>query len=249
MATTESPYPQTGYEQAALHTDRRATLGERQRLAVLLLGFLLLGFWFSMATPPFETPDELFHYAFVRHIAQGNGLPVQEPNVTAPWAQEGSQAPLYYLLVGWLTRGIDHRDFGALSVRNPRANIGDPLFPGNKNFMLYSAADHPLVGANLALHIGRWVSLVLGLVTLWCTYLTVRLATPPQPSPGSGGSGDRGGEPLVPPPAWERGGGDKKLAATTPPQPFTPPQPAPGRGGSSDRGGAMAVPPPGWGRV
>ncbi|MCB0062861.1 MAG: hypothetical protein KDE19_12125, partial [Caldilineaceae bacterium] len=122
------------------------------------------------------TPDEVYHYAFVRHIAQGNSLPVQQPDVDAPWEQEGSQAPLYYLLVGWLTRGIDQSDFAALSVRNPRANIGDPLFPGNKNFMLYSAADHPRRGANLALHVGRWVSLVLGLVTLWCAYLTVQLA-------------------------------------------------------------------------
>ncbi|HRW04396.1 MAG TPA: DUF2142 domain-containing protein [Caldilineaceae bacterium] len=143
---------------------------------LLLLGFLLLGFWYSLATPPFETPDELYHYGFVRHIAQGNWLPVQQANVESPWEQEGSQAPLYYLLVGWLTRGIDQSDFAAINVRNPRANIGDPLFPGNKNFMLYSAASHPLRGANLALHVGRWLSLLLGLVTLWCTYATVQLA-------------------------------------------------------------------------
>lgn len=145
-------------------------------LALILAGFAALTFWYSMATPPFETPDEVYHYAFIRHIAQGNSLPVQQPEVEAPWEQEGSQAPLYYLLVGWLTRGIDQSDFPTLSVRNPRANIGDPLFPGNKNFMLYSATDYPLQATNLALHVGRWVSLVLGVVTLWCTYLTVRLA-------------------------------------------------------------------------
>jgi len=151
---------------------------------LLFIGFLLLGFWYSMATPPFETPDELYHYAFVRHIAQGNWLPVQQADVESPWEQEGSQAPLYYLLVGWLTSGIDQSDFAAISIHNPRANIGDPLFPGNKNFMLYSAAIHPLRGANLALHIGRWVSLMLGVVTLWCTYATAKLAFEDRPRLG-----------------------------------------------------------------
>jgi hypothetical protein len=126
--------------------------------------------------PPFETPDEVFHYTFARHLAQGNPLPIQNPEVEAPWEQEGSQAPLYYWLVGRLTAGIDQGDFENIAVRNPRANIGDPLFPGNKNFMLYSAADWPLVGANLALHVGRWLSLLLGALTLWLIYLTARLA-------------------------------------------------------------------------
>lgn len=147
----------------------------------VILLFLGIGFWYSLVVPPFETPDELFHYAFARHLAQGHPLPVQNPDIDAPWEQEGSQAPLYYLLVGWLTSGIDQSDFAQLSVRNPRANIGDPLFPGNKNFMLYSAADRPLIGSNLALHVGRWFSLLLGALTLLFTYLTARLVFPGSP--------------------------------------------------------------------
>ncbi len=152
------------------------------RLAALLVGFLLIGLWYSLVVPPFEAPDEPFHYAFARHLAAGNGLPVQNPEVEAPWEQEGSQAPLYYWLVGRLTAAIDQADFEQIGVHNPRANIGDPLFPGNKNFMLYSSVDWPLVGANLALHVGRWFSLFLGLVTLLCTYFTARLAFAEQPA-------------------------------------------------------------------
>lgn len=144
-------------------------------LSILAL-FLGIGLWYSLATPPFETPDEVYHYAFVRNIADGHGLPVQNPAVEEAWSHEGSQAPLYYLVVGWLTTAIDQSDFPQLSVPNPRANIGDPLFPGNKNFMLYSAASHPLQGANLALHVGRWVSLALGGITLWLIYQLSRLA-------------------------------------------------------------------------
>lgn len=152
---------------------------ERLLVAATLLLFLLLGLWYSLAVPPFETPDEIYHYAFARHLAQGNPLPVQSADVKGPWEQEGSQAPLYYMAVGWLTAAIDQSDFAAISTFNPRANIGDPLFLGNKNRMLYSAAVHPLQGVNLALHIGRWFSLLLGAITLWLTYRTARLLFSP----------------------------------------------------------------------
>jgi hypothetical protein len=143
-----------------------------------IAAFCVLATLYSLVTPPFETPDEVYHYAFARHVAQGNGLPVQTAAGSGPWEQEGSQAPLYYLAVGLLTAGIDQGDFPALAVRNPRANIGDPLYPGNKNFMLYSGAAHPLTGANLALHVGRWLSVLLGALTLWFTYLTARRVFP-----------------------------------------------------------------------
>jgi len=176
MQITAQP---TGGERSAVQTrlNRYAAYAGEQSLLLAILGlFLGLGIWYSLATPPFETPDEVYHYAFVRHLAQGNGLPVQNPAVEEAWSHEGSQAPLYYWLVGRLTTTIDQRDFDQLNVPNPRANIGDPLFPGNKNFMLYSAAWRPLQGANLALHIGRWVSLALGCLTLWLIYRIARLA-------------------------------------------------------------------------
>lgn len=172
MSEASSISPQ---EQPALAT--RVTQ-VRERLGVLaILGlFLGIGLWYSLATPPFETPDELYHYAFVRHLASDNGLPVQNPAVEEVWSHEGSQAPLYYLVAGWLTSAIDQNDFHQLNILNPRANIGDPLFPGNKNFMLYSAAAPPLQGSNLALHIARWLSLALGGLTLWLIYQIARLA-------------------------------------------------------------------------
>lgn len=153
---------------------RRAGWVERFGLALILAGFLAAGVWYSLAIPPFETPDEIYHYAFARHLAQGNPLPVQDAQATGPWQQEGSQAPLYYWLVGRLTAGIDQSDFDQVAVFNPRSNMGDPLYPGNKNRMLYSAAPRPLAGTNLALHVARWFSLALGALTLWCTAQTAR---------------------------------------------------------------------------
>lgn len=156
--------------------------GREPMLVGAIIGlFLCIGFAYSLITPPFETPDEIFHYAFARHVAGGYGLPIQAPESTGPWEQEGSQAPLYYMLVGLLTRGINQDDFDQINQVNPRANLGNPLYPGNKNYMLYSAKSHPLAGANLALHIGRWFSLCLGALTLWLTYKLAGLAFPRNP--------------------------------------------------------------------
>ena len=150
-------------------SNRSAKL-ERWGVLLAVLFFFIMGIAYSLIIPPFETPDEPFHYAFTRHIAQGNGLPVQDLQSTGPWHQEGSQAPLYYLVTGLLTGGIDQSDFEALSVRNQSANIGDPLFPGNKNYMRYSGVRPAMTGSNLALHVGRWLSLLLGLATLGAIY-------------------------------------------------------------------------------
>ena len=147
-------------------------------MAAVLLLFACLGIAYSLVVPPFEKPDEVYHYAFARHLAQGNGLPVQTLGSLGPWEHEGTQAPLYYFLVGRLTAGIDQGDFDLLNKQNPHANLGDPLYPGNKNLMLYSARPLPLAGTNLALHIGRWFSLLLSCFSLLLVYLTARLAFP-----------------------------------------------------------------------
>ncbi|MDE0143071.1 MAG: DUF2142 domain-containing protein [Caldilineaceae bacterium] len=151
---------------------------EKALVALLLSVFLLTGIAYSLVVPPFETPDEIYHYAFARHLAAGNGLPVQGPEMTGPWEQEGSQPPLYYSLVALMTAGIDQSGLDAFAVRNPRANLGDPHQQGNKNYMLFSAESRPLIGANLALHMGRWISVVLGTFTVLFSYLLARFAFP-----------------------------------------------------------------------
>jgi 4-amino-4-deoxy-L-arabinose transferase-like glycosyltransferase len=140
--------------------------------------FVLLGFCYSMVVPPFEKPDEPYHYAFAQHLAGGGSLPVQSGEMDKPWGQEGSQPPLYYWSLGRLISGIDLGDNDPISKLNPYANIGTPLDPGNKNRMLYSAASRPIVGTNLAVHIGRWFSLLAGAVTLWLIYRIARLVFP-----------------------------------------------------------------------
>lgn len=149
------------------------------RLIIVLFGGIT--FAYSIVVPPFETPDEVYHYAFARHLALGNGLPVQTVEGHGPWEHEGTQAPLYYLLLSRLIAPLDHSDFDRMAQVNERANLGDPLYPGNKNYILYSTNPLPLRGTNLAVHIGRWFSLGLSLLTLWLIYKIAQLAFPAAP--------------------------------------------------------------------
>jgi len=47
---------------------------EKGLVCVLLVAFFVTGLAYSLVVPAFETPDEIYHYAFARHLAAGNGL-------------------------------------------------------------------------------------------------------------------------------------------------------------------------------
>jgi hypothetical protein len=149
-------------------------------LPVVLALFVMLGVLYSVLTPPFETPDEIWHFAFIHHVANGQGLPVSEPNSRALWQQQGVQAPAYYLAAAALTAWIDTSDFPEIFARaNPHRAIGRPEALINRNYLLpYPSDGWPWTGTFLALHIVRFFSVLLGTVTLWAGYRAVRLILP-----------------------------------------------------------------------
>ena len=67
-----------------------AARSERWLVAGILAAFVILSVAYSLVVPAFETPDEIYHYAFARHLAQGNGLPVQSDQATGPWQQDST---------------------------------------------------------------------------------------------------------------------------------------------------------------
>jgi type II secretory pathway component PulM len=157
----------------------KQTEARASRLAWLIGAFVLLAGLYSVVVPPFETPDEIWHYAFIQHLAAGRGLPVSAPNTPALWRQQGVQAPGYYLAAAALTALIDQRDFPAIYGRaNPHAAIGQPGATANRNYLIHHADDAwPWRGSLLALHIARFFSVFLGAVTLWATYRALTLLT------------------------------------------------------------------------
>ncbi|MDH7487708.1 MAG: glycosyltransferase family 39 protein [Anaerolineae bacterium] len=141
-------------------------------IVLILIGFLGLGVTYSLVNPIFESPDEVWHYEYVRYLAEGHGLPVSDLVAEMPWHQEGSQPPLYYLLGAGLTFWIDTSDAEAVIRYNPHAAVGLADAPDNKNMVAHSAPEaFPYRGTVLAAHVVRLLSVLMGVATVACTYL------------------------------------------------------------------------------
>lgn len=155
---------------------------QRSIVATILILFVALGTVYSVVTPLFETPDEVWHYLYVKHIGDGGGLPIYTEGVTFPMRQEASQPPLYYLINGWGTTWIDTSDAAELVQYNPHAAIGAPSAWGNRNVISHTSLEgFPYQGTALAAHICRLLAVLMGAATVLCTHAIARRLFP-QPS-------------------------------------------------------------------
>ncbi len=156
-------------------------------IALILVGFIVLGTVYSVVTPLFEASDELWHYPFVKHLADGGGLPVQDPQIEQPWRQEGSQPPLYYALGALATFWIDTSDLAEVRWLNPHADIGVETADGNLNMVVHTEREaFPYRGTALAVHIVRFLSVLMGAGTVLCTYLIALEVFPGQKTLAAG---------------------------------------------------------------
>ncbi len=154
----------------------------RPTIRNLLAAFVLLASLFSFVTPPFEAPDEIWHYAFVQHLVTLRALPVAEPDTQALWRQQGTQAPAYYAGAAMLTALIDQSDFPEVFARaNPHRAIGEPDAAINRNYLIHhrQAERFPWRHSVLALHVARLFSVFLGAVTVFAVYRSLRLILTP----------------------------------------------------------------------
>ena len=135
----------------------------------ILAIYVLLAAAFSIVTPIFEAPDELHHVYFIKYLAETQTLPVLQPNAEedeALYGQEGGQPPLYYAVGSLLIAPIDTKD--TPPQRNPHANLGNPLQPGNKNIVIHTPAERwPWHGMPLVVHLLRFYSILLGAGTVF----------------------------------------------------------------------------------
>ena len=143
-------------------------------IILVLVTFVGLGTLYSVVTPLIETPDEDSHYGYVKHIADGRGLPVLhlDPSKNPVGGTVGHHPPLYYLASALLTSWIDTDDVDSLMWRNPHCVAGVPHWPGNKNRIIHTEAEaFNYHGAALAIRILRLFSVLLSSVTVLATYL------------------------------------------------------------------------------
>jgi hypothetical protein len=155
-------------------------MSEKRWLTLILLLYFLLGVLYALKTPIFEASDELWHYPMIRHLADGNPLPVQvfDPALAGPWKQEASQPPLYYYLGAALTFWIDTADMETVRWENPHVDNGVITADGNRNLVVHDPAQSPWQGTLLAVRIVRLFSVLLGGVTVFLTYLIAKEAVP-----------------------------------------------------------------------
>ncbi len=145
--------------------------------------FMVLATTYSLVTPIFESPDELWHYPYVWHLARTGQLPIQDPTNPQLWGQEGSQPPLYYALAALLTAPVPTDDLPDLIYHNPHADIGLVSADGNANIVVHTSREAwPWRGAVLAIHLARFLSILLSTGTVLAVYAVGRILWPEQPA-------------------------------------------------------------------
>jgi len=145
----------------------------------LIVVFLALGLIYSITVPVFESPDEPWHFNYVRYVAQGHGLPSMRDNDSGAY-QEVGQPPLYYLVAGWVTAPFQPDDLRGLALHNPGFGYQAPgTVNDNKNLMAHTEREaFPWSGAALAIHLARLVSLAFGALTVLAAWGLAREVFP-----------------------------------------------------------------------
>jgi len=149
-------------------------------IAAILLGHVLVAILYSVWVPLGEAPDEVDHYAYVRHLLLERRLP-EGPDMT-----QGKHPPLYYglaALVGW---GIEP---GFEFIRsNPDFSLQSP--DASPNLLIHTALErYPYQDGPLVMHRARLLSVLLSTVTVWATWRLARLARRDRPDMALGAAG------------------------------------------------------------
>jgi len=145
---------------------------EHPFLSAILVLFVLLASLYSVVTPVYEAPDEIGHFTYIKYIADHRALPVFEPVGGDPWIPEGRQLPLYYLLGALPVSLLDTSDADQLLHLNPHAIVGTFGGVGNRNWVAHTREEQfPYHGTVLAIHLVRFLSILMGATTVLITYL------------------------------------------------------------------------------
>lgn len=153
----------------------RFNLARLTNISTVLVLFVVLGVAYSLATPIFEKPDEMWHLAYIKRLVDGQGYPDAPRSISddAP-SQESSQPPMYYTLAALVVRAFapDTSDLHTRLTHNP-------VFPfeareaqnDNKNVFVHAVVDvFPFEGTARAVQLARLVALCFGALTVYATY-------------------------------------------------------------------------------
>lgn len=149
---------------------------------LLPLAFFCIGLMYIYSAPHFEASDNIPHVGVIKWIAETGTLPVQSAEHDFLYAQEGSQPPLYYLLMSFVWSAFDTADFDDYFQRNPYVLIGHPERLGNRNLVFYRQPYPPnLSGTSLAIYVIRLLTLGMATMTVTAVYQSARTVMPGKP--------------------------------------------------------------------
>jgi 4-amino-4-deoxy-L-arabinose transferase-like glycosyltransferase len=142
---------------------------------IILIVYLGLAVGYAVVMPLGEAPDEADHYAYVVYLGQNRHLP------EGPMVTQGKHPPLYHATAAALTAWTG-LDFDFLRS-NPDAL---PLEPGKPpNFFVHTTLESfPWRSGALAMHLARFLSVLLGAITVWATWRLGMEVFPDRPAIG-----------------------------------------------------------------
>jgi len=159
----------------------RFDLSTRQWLGVILVLHLLVGLIYSIAIPAWEAHDEWAHYRYAAYVAENFRLPPQDQNLNKVFPDdEASQPPLYYVLAAVPMIPVDTQD-GYQPQVNPYISGSTALAGLNLVIHQPDVERFPWHGSILALHLGRFVSILISLLALFVTFKIIRYLVPHRP--------------------------------------------------------------------
>ncbi len=143
----------------------------KKPLGYLLFLFGVIGLSYSLVTPVFEAPDEVWHYAYVRYLAEQRTLPSLTDDASGAH-QEVAQPPLYYAVAALVSGLAPDDDLAELMWHNPGFGYqAGGTVDDNKNMLIHTGRERfPWRGAVLTIRLARFVSLGFGLLTVFATW-------------------------------------------------------------------------------
>lgn len=134
---------------------------------MLLVLYLLLGYFYLVKSPFSVKPDEAWHLGYVEHLKRNRSLPVVRLERMGigereRFEPEGHQPPLYYALVALLSLKDDMSDAEKLYRPNPYFLTTEK---GNKNPVAPASSK-----SEATVLIGRYLSLFFGAIAVATTY-------------------------------------------------------------------------------
>ncbi len=144
-------------------------MGEKRWLLLILAVYATLALAYSWIVPLGESPDEVDHFLYVRHLVEARAIPIMHPVAADNVTMEANQPPLFYLLNAVVNAPFPmtaSADFPLNDCFTFNSSDG-----GRAHFYLHESAEQHFFSTDyLAFRVARMLSVFLGTITIGLAY-------------------------------------------------------------------------------